>query len=68
MPKRKFEQSVDEWLEDGLVAAETNRMLVETSRNEGGGCSWPTAESIQPTIASEPKWISSGRTQARWLS
>lgn len=54
MPKRKSEQSVDEWLEDGLVAAEVNRMLVEPNRSEGGSCSGPTAEAMQ-TVASEPR-------------
>ena len=55
MPKRKSEQSVDEWLGDGLVTAETNRMLVETSRGERGSHSEPTAEAIQQTVAAEPR-------------
>ena len=55
MPKRKAEQSVDEWLEEGLVAAEANRMMVEPSSRERESHTGPTVEATQKTVVIEPR-------------
>ena len=55
MPKRKAEQSVDEWLEEGIVAAGANRMLVEPSDHKEESHTGPTAEVTQKTVVTEPR-------------
>ena len=55
MPKCKAEQSVDEWLEEGIVAAEANRMLVEPNNRKRESHTGPTTEATQKTVVTEPR-------------
>lgn len=36
MPKRKAEQSVDEWLKEGIAASEANQIVAATNCNQEG--------------------------------
>ena len=54
MPKRKADQSVDEWLEEGALAAEDRRTLASSEYNQE--CNWalPTAEGQSAYKATVP--------------
>ena len=55
MPKRKSEQSIDEWLREGAVAAEANRALAEPSNHKEASHAGPTAGVPQDTVVTEPQ-------------
>ena len=55
MPKWKFEQSVDEWLSEGVVTAETNRALAEASNHKELTSTSPTAGASQETVRTGPR-------------
>lgn len=55
MPKRKAEQSVDEWLREGAVTTGANWALAEPSNHKEASHAGPTAEVSQKTVVNEPR-------------
>ena len=53
MPKRKADQSIDEWIKEGIAASEANRMLAEANNNQEAIPTVPTAEGTQQAEATD---------------
>ena len=54
MPKRKADQSVDEWLKEGALAAEDRRTLALAEYSQEGSRTLPTAEGQSADKATVP--------------
>ena len=51
MPKRKANQNVEEWLNEGIATAAADRMQVDADANQEAAHTVPTAEGNQQSVA-----------------